>query len=169
MRLAFSEGRKDEPATQTMQSLSSLENLTRHELQVLAKSLGIRANQKSSDLISQILEIQSSSSSPITAKLNDSFQSLNINRQQQLIGSPKVSAPQRPYSVVAIPSTPARPTSSGRKSTLQEAMIEERRRRRQSIQVVKENNLWERVESTSKPGAFYFYNRNTGETCWEPV
>lgn len=145
----------------------ALKELSRRELQQLAKDLGVKANQRSFDLISQISQLD-----------------------QNRLPAP---APAEPcVQARAVPSTPLRPVVAAkpRKSAFQEQLIAERRRRRQSLAgggavavaggaavvvagggavvvAAGDNNLWERIESTSKPGKFYFYNPHTNETSWE--
>ncbi|KAH9255287.1 hypothetical protein BASA81_006727 [Batrachochytrium salamandrivorans] len=145
-------------------TVDALKELSRRELQQLAKDLGVKANQRSFNLISQISQLDQNRLppppvAPVPAESGTCSQTL-----------PRT-----------VPSTPLRPAVpvKPRKSAFQEQLIAERRRRRQSLagnngiavatagEDGNNRNLWERIESTSKPGMFYFYNPHTNETSWE--
>lgn len=182
-----------------------LSQLSRSELQQLGKQLGIRANQKSADIIeairslrreqqdqdSSLLEEDShtttqsdhSSISPPPGKETHStrnetmcvtFDSTPHRSYYPMAHTPKVGTPK-----MLVEGTPKMMRSKTLsyctpKSALKQALQDERTRRRQrqfllqqeNGDCVNERGSWEKIESRSRPGAFYYWNPNTRQSTW---
>ena len=215
---------------------SSLEMLPRQDLQKVAKEFGIRANQKSTELIAEIrlrmsnppftpktpavlrknLEMSSNESrhdqkqdvntspTPVFGRIRSPLplsrmkeegldleqcsplgtraESGNANRQPPM--KPKAEPLRSESSSIkthALNATMSRLSIAAARNenvtsngsipltafSLKDAMRAERERRRQSRATEAETQQWEKVESRSKPGQFYYWNAKTQRACWE--
>ena len=91
-------GRTHEPPSATGEFPAGLLALTRHDLQQLAKRMGVRANQKSVDMVTELQALVPRRETDSTAERSEA--SAAERRSEQ-------SAPKQSHSAVPLPSRPA--------------------------------------------------------------